>query len=170
MDRSIFVLRNGPVGWAVAASGWRRVRGGGVEIELVEKPCAAGRLSCGPTSAADFCTYASASRSIRQDTMAKHCYRLEFVLHAVKRCSIGSTCDNLCAVCTPYETYRGRRCELAVCKDTSKNQGIGSTARYGLYIFNGDEEGDAKSPQSPDLSADPRSCASGFISGIWAFD
>ena len=29
-------------------------------------------------------------------------------------------------------------------------------------------EGDAKSPQSPDL-AEPRSCANGFISGIWAY-
>ena len=71
MDRSMFVLRKGPVGWAVAWSGWRRARGGGVENDklAVEKPCAAGRLSCGPTSAADFCTYASASRRIRQDTM-----------------------------------------------------------------------------------------------------
>ena len=67
IDRSMFVLRNGPVGWAVAWSGWRRARAGGVdklvEIELVvvEKPCAAGRLSCGPTSADDCCTYASNS-------------------------------------------------------------------------------------------------------------
>jgi len=51
MDRSIFVLRNGPVGSTAAWSGWRRARAGGVEklveIELVfvEKPCAAGRLS-----------------------------------------------------------------------------------------------------------------------------
>ena len=68
IDRSMFVLRNGPVGCAVAWSGWRRARAGGVveklvEIEpvVVEKPCAAGRLSCGPTSADDCCTYASNS-------------------------------------------------------------------------------------------------------------
>ena len=70
MDRSMFVLRKGPVGWAVAWSGWRRARDGVeklVEIELVvvEKPCAAGRLSCGPISAAACCTYAS-SRIIQQ--------------------------------------------------------------------------------------------------------
>ena len=63
IDRSMFVLRKGPVGCAVAWSGWRRARGGVeklVEIELVdEKPCAAGRLSCGPISAAACCTYAS---------------------------------------------------------------------------------------------------------------
>ena len=63
IDRSMFVLRNGPVGWAVAWSGWRRARAGAVENDklAVEKPCAAGRLSCGPTSADDCCTYASNS-------------------------------------------------------------------------------------------------------------
>ena len=75
IDRSMFVLRNGPVGWAVAWSGWRRARAGGVveklveiELVLVEELCAAGRLSCGPTSAADFCTYAS-NRRIRHETI-----------------------------------------------------------------------------------------------------
>ena len=73
IDRIIAVFTTGPVGWAVAWSGWRRARAGGVEklveeIELDEKPCAAGRLSCGPTSAADFCTYAS-NRRIRHETM-----------------------------------------------------------------------------------------------------
>ena len=90
IDRSMFVLRKGPVGWAVAWSGWRRARAGGVEklveIELVdEKPCAAGRLSCGPISAADCCTHA---RSIqRHETMSEHCYRLKSLSTAVQRCS-----------------------------------------------------------------------------------
>ena len=70
IDRTIALFTTGPVGSAVAWSGWRRARGGAeklVEIELVvvEKPCAAGRLSCGPTSAADCCTYAS-NRTIQQ--------------------------------------------------------------------------------------------------------
>ena len=116
MDRSMFVLRNGPVGCAVACSGWRRARGGGVENDklavekpcaaelAVEKPCAAGRLSCGPTSAADcFTTYAS-NRIIQvgvRQTMLKHCYRLKIGLDAVDRCS-SETYEALASPCAQF--------------------------------------------------------------------
>ena len=110
IDRSMFVLRKGPVGWAVAWSGWRRARAGGVEklveIELVfvEEPCAAGRLSCGPTSAADcFTTYAS-NRIIQvgvRQTMLKHCYRLKIGLDAVDRCS-SETYEALASPCAQF--------------------------------------------------------------------
>ena len=73
IDRTIALFTTGPVGSAVAWSGWRRARGGAeklveIELVLVEELCAAGRLSCGPTSAADFCTYAS-NRRIRHETI-----------------------------------------------------------------------------------------------------
>ena len=55
------------------------------------------------------------------------------------------------------------RCELAVRKDTSESQAFSATTALHIQI---DRDGDAKSPQSPDLSADPRSWASGFITFI----
>ena len=103
MDRSIFVLRKGPVGWAVAWSGWRRARGSGVENDklAVEKPCAAGRLSCGPISADDCCTYASNGRiQLRQEIMFKHCYRLR-LLAAAQECS-SQTFEAVALLCTLF--------------------------------------------------------------------
>ena len=99
------------MGWAVAWSGWRRARAGGVEklveieLVLVEEPCAAGRLSCGPTSAADFCTYASNSR-IRHETillnlMLKAPLSIEISLDAAQGCS-SETLEALAKSCAQF--------------------------------------------------------------------
>ena len=131
IDRIIALFTTGPVGSAVAWSGWRRARAGCVEklveIELVvdEKPCAAGRLSCGPTSAADCCTtYASNRRIQWHETMLKNCYRLRSLLDAAQGCS-SETLEALAKSCSQFARRKAVktswRCELAACKGTREH-------------------------------------------------
>ena len=123
----------------MAWSGWRRARGGAeklveIELVLVEELCAAGRLSCGPTSAADFCTYASNSR-IRHETillnlMLKAPLSIEISLDAAQGCS-SETNEALAMCCMQFAS------RSAVKTFVARPPGELSVLKYGTLYLGG---------------------------------